>query len=403
MSRTMRISALALRTLVLVVAVAGRSHAAARGVQRPDTARRHAVMATRDDSPAARARRLQQLDHRRRALDSTGKRERTVATSHWFTDTVQAGLFRIATTRRLREGVRRAATALSRELRPSLDATIVDSLRRHLIHVRPLLPEEGRSFGPDRLVVWDEVPYGLYGPAGGEAFLPRDDLRLQLTAIVGAITNRTMDDAMRTWLFNVSVVTVAPPATVKTRARMDIATAGSFAARRCVVGDFAACARVLSLRGRPADPAHAWYAPEDYRDLASRLRLAPPDGDEAPRLQRRCLTGDAAACSTLIKRLGPDRLPAPTLEAPRLVLLHEALRLGGDGAITRLRASTGDIGTRLSAAAGVEEDSLLSSWRRRVISQRGARIRPTGEVALATIGWTLLLTGLGLRRTRRCD
>ena len=96
-------------------------------------------------------------------------------------------------------------------------------------------------------------------------------------------------------------------------------------------------------------------------------------------------------------------LTAPTLEAPRLVLLHEALRLGGDGAITRLRASTGDIGTRLSAAAGVEEDSLLSSWRRRVISQRGARIRPTGEVALATIGWTLLLTGLGLRRTRRCD
>ncbi len=350
----------------------------------------------------ARIRRLERLSTRRHVLEDARKHENDSLGTSWYPDTLRVGIFRLATGPDLREKVVGTALDVSRELEPSLDQPTLDALSRWTMYVRRPMPNERLYLRGSSLVI--DVSSGAAN-MWGEGTIPfgaQAHVRAQLFELVRQTTSSTFDDALRQWLFNGRVSPVPPDPAVEQRARLDLATAESHVARRCVGGDFAMCATLLSLNGRPADPLRTWYAPEDYRPLVSRVRLAPSDGRDAPQLQRRCLANDDAACTQLLVTFDPARVPPPTADAPRQVLLHEALRLGGAGALTRLREPRGSIGERLVAASGVSQDSLLALWHRRMVAEAGASIRPTPAVALASLGWTLLLAGLGLRRTRRC-
>lgn len=366
------------------------------------TARVSAAPAPSATSEDPRIRRLERLSARRQVLDDERKRESDSLGTVWYPDTLRVGIFRIATSPPLREALVATTLEVSRELAPLLDQAAIDALSQWTMHVRRPLPDERAYLRGATLVV--SITAGAANMWGEESmpFGAQSLVRTQLLELVRQSTSSTFDDALRQWLFNGRVSPVPPNPSVEQRARLDVATAESHVARRCVSGDLAMCGTLLSLDGRPADPLRTWYAPEDYRPLVSRIRLAPADGRDAPTLQRRCLANDDAACAQLLEAFDPARVPPPTADAPRQVLMHEALRTGGAGALTRLREPRASVGDRLVAASGVSRDSLLALWHRRMVAETGASIRPTSSVALASLGWTLLLAGLGLRRVRRC-
>lgn len=375
------------------------------GQTRPLVAQSARMSAAPAEHPASndpRIRSLERLYARRQVLEHQSKRESDSLGTAWYPDTLRVGIFRIATSPALREALVATALDVSGELAPTLDQPAIEALSRWTMHVRRPMPVERAYLRGSTLVI--SVSAGAANMWGEESipFGARALVRTQLFQLVRQSTSSTFDTALREWLFNALVSPVPPEPAVEQRARLDLATAESHVARRCVSGDLAMCATLLSLAGRPADPLRTWYAREDYRPLVSRVRLAPSDGRDAPQLQRRCLANDDAACTKLLRSFDPARLPPPTADAPRQVLLHEALRVGGAGALTRLRAPRGTVGERLVAASGVSQDSLLALWHRRMVAETGASIRPTPAVALASLGWTLLLAGLGLRRVRRC-
>ncbi len=100
-------------------------------------------------------------------------------------------------------------------------------------------------------------------------------------------------------------------------------------------------------------------------------------------------------------RAGSFAHPSPTLQGPRLSLLRHALRLGGIGALQRLRSTTGDIGTRLAAASRTDEQRLLQSWRSTMTDPATASVQPTWSIATAALFFTIALAALGLRSTKR--
>lgn len=388
---------LRLTALVLAMAAPGRSRALA--------AQHASVPSTPAATPAsndARIRRLERLSARRQFLENARKHEHDSIGTAWYPDTLRVGIFRVSTAPKLRDKIVATALEVSRELEPSLDQPTIEALSRWTMYVRRPLPEEDSYLRGSSLVISVSAGANNMWGEGTVPFGVRAQVRAQLLDLVRQTTSATFDDAVRSWLFNGRVSSVPPDRAVEQRARLDLATAESHVARRCVSGDLAMCATLLSLEGRPADPLRTWYAREDYRPLVSRIRLAPSDGRDAPQLQRRCLANDDTACTQLLLSFDPARLPPPTADAPRQVLLHEALSIGGAGALARLREPRGTIGERLVAASSVSQDSLLARWHRRMVAETGASIRPTPAVALASLGWTLLLAGAGLRRVRRC-
>lgn len=389
---------LASRVLAVVAGVSLAFCPGAAGAQRADAAV-HTAQPPRD----ARMARMERLEARRVALDRDLEASRRLRTRTLYPDTLRVGIFRVATSPELRPLVEPVARQLSRELQPRLDGPSRDSLLNWVVSVRRLHPDERRYFGPVPYLISVGRGNDLWGGLTGDGFMRPEAMRSSLEALVSSAATASFDAALRAWIYNGPVSPIAPNATVERDARLELAVAESHPARRCVSGDLRQCAAILALRGRPADPLHQWYAPPDYQALVSRIRLAPGDGRVAPTLQRRCLAAELAACERLLTSLAPDRIPPPVMEGPRLMLLREALELGGNGALGRLRPSTADVGARLAAASGVSEDSLLASWRRRMVAPRGANVRPPAGVAIASAAWMVALAGVAMRRTRRCS
>jgi len=354
-------------------------------------------------STTERLARIHRLEARRVQLDrehEAATRERARAA---YPDTLHAGLFRVAIAPELRSLVVPVAEQVSRELQERLDGPARDSLLRWVVSVRRVRALERRYLGLDSYLATIGRDVDRSGGVGGGSFTRPGALRSRLEALIASASTSSFDAGLRAWLFNGPIAPVPVDETLEHEARVELAVAESHPARRCVSGELQQCAAILAIHGRPADPLHEWYAPSDYRALATRLRMAPADGRAAPQLQRRCLTTDVTACDRLLSSLAPERIPPPVMQGPRRLLLQEALTLGGNDALHRLRPATADIGARLASASGVSEDSLLASWHRRMVAPRGASLLPSGGVALASVGWMLALTGIALRRTRRCS
>lgn len=82
----------------------------------------------------------------------------------------------------------------------------------------------------------------------------------------------------------------------------------------------------------------------------------------------------------------------------RATLLAEAVRLGGPGSLARVRGVT--VEAQLEAIAGEPLDSILASWRTRIIAARPSAYAGLGGSLLATLVWVTLLTAFALRSTR---
>jgi len=112
-------------------------------------------------------------------------------------------------------------------------------------------------------------------------------------------------------------------------------------------------------------------------------------GRETVARQQCTVSGDPAACRAI---LTPAHVLLPVGVGGRRILLQEALDAGGTGAFERL-TSAGDLALadRLSNAAGMPIDSLLSRWSAAIRAQtpRGPA-RPAWELLLAA-AWSAVL------------
>ena len=155
----------------------------------------------------------------------------------------------------------------------------------------------------------------------------------------------------------------------------------------CFRGDAAACAVSLGIGAGP-NTLVEWYLPETWPRLAMMVG-GQLSGRETVARQQCTVSGDPAACRAI---LTPAHVLLPVGVGGRRILLQEALDAGGTGAFERL-TSAGDLALadRLSNAAGMPIDSLLSRWSAAIRAQtpRGPA-RPAWELLLAA-AWSAVL------------
>ncbi len=397
-------------TCLLVAACVTASPTVAQGVSRAsarDTALtpgleiKRAMNARDAGTPAARRHeRIAQLvarwDSLSRAADSAERRRFTVETS----DTIEAGVFRIRTTRSLRRRVVRAALNASVELQYSLDVRSLAAIRDGDVTVVSLL-DDGSPWHRESLLASARRDNVYCCEIRAASWLRHDPLPQAMRDLAIGLVSQSFDGSLREWLLQSSLPVLPRTAREEEDARVELGTSESNAARGCLAGEDHACSVLFDLHGHPENPLAAWYSPDDYRALVERVRLAPTDPREAPEQQRACLAGATDSCETLLRSLDGRRIPSPTLQGPRLSLLRHALTLGGPGALQRLRTTPGDIGARLAAASRRDEAQLIRSWRASMTDRANASVRPAAPIAMASVCWMIVVAALGLRRTKR--
>lgn len=179
----------------------------------------------------------------------------------------------------------------------------------------------------------------------------------------------------------------------------EFVTAPWTSVRACHLGDLAACQRALGLSPAPRY-LEVWYADADLEAVlragggAWARRLSP--GDAQACLERH----DSRMCRAALSAVPDQYLTAPLSGAARVALVALALEWGGAGAYERLRAAPGPMQDRLTAAARVPIDSLVGTWRARLLAHRPASVtlRPAG--AWTAFLWVVVLGVLGLRSSR---
>jgi hypothetical protein len=312
-------------------------------------------------------------------------------------------------------------------------ADLQDSLRlgrerggRDTIHVGALVYLVNRSPLPLReaaTAAWPQIER-FYGPAA-QAFAQRPfliqavdpdtnedvppgraikilwntDVAPLARALVAMADLGPLDPGLREWLGGV-VVPRFDSGPAHAAVYVQLVTAPSQAAQRCYRGDSAACRDALSLSAM-TDPASQWYGPAERRAM-----VLTQYGDFLRRTShglavRLCEQGSNESCLELLRSLAPGALIQPLDYQARLTFLETAVRLGGAGTFQRFLATpAGPMGSRLAAAAGVSEDSLIARWRSDVLAARPTPVPLPVWGAWVALGWIVVFGTCGLGSSR---
>ena len=230
--------------------------------------------------------------------------------------------------------------------------------------------------------------------------LPWDlDLQATTTVLLTTVEPPHFDPALATWLGG----RLRP--SLNERAARDVfiqlVTAPSEAVRRCFLGDISRCGDVLQITDSTGLLTR-WYVTPEEREALVRGSLTYyfASGGTAPTL-RRCLQHDAAACTALLQSLPPGTLPPPLASPARMLLVREALGVGGRDAYRRLVASPdAPMGARLASAAGIPLDSLVRRWRARAFAARPAPLALPWWATVAAVGWTAFFGFCAMQSSR---
>ena len=181
-------------------------------------------------------------------------------------------------------------------------------------------------------------------------------------------------------------------------AALELALSPAATARRCATGSIAAC-RTSLTRVSDAKVLGFHYEPGDHRTLVLTAPEQTTPIDSAFQVERtRCVDGDGLACTRIVGQL-PVREPISA--SLRSTFLLHAMELGGSAAIGRLRDVRQDEVpvTAFARVAGVSEDSLISSWQRRVSATLDDSRPAAWPVFLSTALWCgVLLVGAARRK-----
>ncbi|MBI4419935.1 MAG: hypothetical protein HY560_03850 [Gemmatimonadetes bacterium] len=182
-------------------------------------------------------------------------------------------------------------------------------------------------------------------------------------------------------------------------AYVELVTAPSPPARDCLLGDLARCRVALTLTS-VTDRAAEWYDAAGRRAVVARL-LRDREVGGYRQWANECVDARSdAACRELLRALGPAVIPAPLTTGTRQTLVRHALELGGRQAYRRFLESRAPMEMTLAATAGVSADSLLRSWRARLIAERPLVVTTRPREAWTAVFWGTLLALLGLVSTR---
>lgn len=186
----------------------------------------------------------------------------------------------------------------------------------------------------------------------------------------------------------------------RVRVYVQLVTAPSRGVRRCFLGDLDACRDALSLTNAP-DMVPRWYGPEERRRLVTTEYNGFLDHGSRHIAFRSCAAGSDSACVELLAALPHGSLSPPLDAEARGVLLDLAILEGGRSTFQRLLAGQDSaMGSRLAAAAGIPEDSLLARWRTAVLRARPAPVSLPPWGAWFALGWAVLFATCGLRSSR---
>lgn len=179
--------------------------------------------------------------------------------------------------------------------------------------------------------------------------------------------------------------------------RFSLVASPAAVARRCYAGDLGACS--VTFQFTPvSDPVYQWY------DAGDRQRIVKRTETVALRIDgiatRRCIEGNDVYCAGLLSKYPQGTLPEPAPLQARMALTRLALQLGGPGALERLLEGDRQPLERLSAAAQMPVDSLISRWQRSARTIRASSRDLSAEIVWGALFWSMALGALSLRSSR---
>lgn len=219
-----------------------------------------------------------------------------------------------------------------------------------------------------------------------------------LAVIVEQFAMQGVDSAFAAWVMLGRAPLRPATAAENADAYLELATTQSIALRRCRARDLSACLDALGIDSMPGSRLARWYAPEDYWSIA---RMTAPAGHDSVAVAAwiRCRRhGDEQACRSTVTALANERVPLPFSASARFMFLREVLDAGGPGAFDRLIANSGTVHQRLEAAANEPLDRTVTRWLDRIERSRPDRMRTSGTLIVASLGWTAVILGLALGR-----
>jgi hypothetical protein len=298
-------------------------------------------------------------------------------------DTIAVGALRIVVNPSplpLREAAARAWPVID-----SLYGPVAAELSRRPYLIRAVDPDTAVPRGVFHVGV--EVPWDL-------------DVEAVTAFLLTNIPMPQPDGALAQWL-GTSIRPTGRPQQDRAAVYVQLVTAPSQAARRCFLGDIAACEDALELNGG-ASPLERWYpSPKERRAVVTGSFSGFFDHGATAAALRACAAGNDAPCTELLRSLPPNVLPKPLGHDARATLVDAAIRLGGRDAYRRLLASPSvPIRDRLAAAAGIDADSLVARWRAEVVGSRPAPVSLPVWMFGVALGWMAFFATCGLRSSR---
>jgi hypothetical protein len=223
------------------------------------------------------------------------------------------------------------------------------------------------------------------------AWRPASSVRDGVATAIGMALGSEMPDSLRAWAGR-EVRDLDELADVVFR---EVTSIPSLSNRRCIQGDADACWASLGL-DLDDTPLDEWYTPEERRAHVAAfgsMRRAEP-------LRKTCVEeGSVAACDLYLSQwFLPPPLPD---QAPRRALVWLALREGGAGAWSRLRADPSATPSEaLSAASGLSAHELAARWRDWMMSGAPETRAMLDPHLLIDRLWIVAFAAFAMRSTR---
>jgi hypothetical protein len=223
----------------------------------------------------------------------------------------------------------------------------------------------------------------------GDSVVLANAFKTHYVTAIGSHLSRSLTDWLGGW---VSLDTGV--AEDRAMVRIQLASDPMRGAQQCFRGDQASCMSVLSLH--PVDVIAELYDAPGRRAAVAQFRGTFQVRRAAQ--AERCLGGNDKACMATMQDLHWRNDLFASYLRPSLV--QEALILGGHGAAMRLIHASGTPSEQLALVAGVSIDSVVASWRHRILTANAPSVNLTPMIAAVSLGWIVLFSGLGLRSNR---
>jgi hypothetical protein len=314
-----------------------------------------------------------------------------------------SGPLSVRTTPELESRVREAVRLTSEVIARTASATLSASVASHV-------PVVMRDSSP---VALGSVPVISISPDSTRRWYSTMRVNVPVTARAAQIADRLsmfveqfalrgVDSSLAAWIM-VGRLPLRPTSDENAHdVYIEVAANESIAARRCRAGDTGACLDVFGLDSSAGARLDRWYAPEDYRSL---LRHVAPPRDDSTIVAAwlRCREErDQNACVVATHALPDSTIPFPLSGNARLMLVRDALEIGGAGAYDRLVAPNGSVRARMESAAGKPIDIVVNRWRGRVEAARPNPMKVRAGATIASLGWCALFLAVGITRRRSC-